>query len=166
MKSTDCRGPSPERLERIILKGLRSFFADPRHFERVVFSARHSAAQLATKLMEIDRRSDVLEQTASRVLVQISRQKMPEDVGAAILGSTHEHLRQMRRKRAALEVHEAWLGKEIATLEAFEQDHPWCRLYQPQPNTRAEADLRELFVESVVVNIRSKLDSSSQACSE
>jgi hypothetical protein len=137
-------GPNPDRAETIVLEGLRCFFADPRHFERVLFSVRRSTSQLAQKLEQItdeliaiDQQSDHLTQSADRILAKIASQKIAADVGAAILGSTHDHLRQLHKERAALEVHEASLGKEIRTLEAFERDRPWCRLYPPQRRTEA-----------------------------
>ena len=155
MAHTDRSEQGPEQPERIVLDGLRSFFAEPRHFDRVVFSVKKSTAQLAGKLAKItdelvaiDGQSESLEQTAGNVLTQLSRQKVAEDVGAAILGSTYERLRQLCRRRAALEV--------------FEQHRPWCRLYRPQRALQAEADLRPWFVESVVVYIRSTKDTSAE----
>jgi len=114
METTDRSGQSPNHAEAIVLEGLRCFFADPRHFEPVVFSVRRSTSQLAQKLeritdelIAIDRQSDQLTQSADRILAKIANQKIAADVGAAILGSTHDHLRQLHKERAALEVHEA-----------------------------------------------------------
>jgi hypothetical protein len=43
----------PSHVETIVLEELRSFFANPRHFDGVVFSVRRSTSQLARKLEEI-----------------------------------------------------------------------------------------------------------------
>ena len=160
MKITDGSGQNPGRLEKIVLEGLYSFFANPRYFDRVVLTVRRSTAQLATKLeqvttelVEIDRQSEALEQTAGSVLAKMTRQQIREDLGAALLGSTRERLLQLRRERAALEVHEVYLGRDIAALETFEQEHPWCRFYGCQP-AAVGADLREVLFQSVVIQLR------------
>jgi len=162
--------PNPDRAETIVLEGLHSFFADPRHFERVVFAVRRSTAQLAEKLekitdelIAIDQQSDHLTQSADRILAKIASQKISADVGAAILGSTHDRLQQLHKERATLEVQEAWLGKEITTLEAFERDHSWCRLYPARRGNATENELRLSFVDSVVIYIGSDRGASNQA---
>jgi len=166
-------GPNPDHAETIVLEGLRCFFADPRHFERVVFSVRKSTSQLAKKLeritdelIAIDQKSDRLTQSANSILAKIASQKIAAGIGAAILGSTYDRLQQLHKERATLEVQEAWLGKEITKLEAFERDHSWCRLYSPQGRTEADNELRQLFVDSVVIYLGSKSDASSQASRE
>jgi len=165
--------PNSDHAETIVLEGLRSFFADPRHFERVVFSVRRSTSQLAKKLekitdelVAIDRQSDSLEQSANRILAKISSQKIAADVGGAILGSTYDRLQQLHKERATLEVQEAWLGKEITKLEAFERDHSWCRLYPPQGRAEADNELRARFVDSVVVYLGSDRDAANRASQE
>ena len=173
MAHTDGYGQNPVRVEQIILDGLHSFFANPRHFDQVVFAVRKSRAQLAAKLekitdelVAIDRQTEALEQSTSRVLARISRQIMDESVGAAILTSAQQRLQQLSRRRATLEVHETWLGKEITAIEAFRREHPWCRLYWPGQRRQAKTDLPQAFVDSVVVYLRFEPDAASEAGSK
>ena len=134
METTDRSGPNPNHAETVVLEGLRRFFADPRHFERVVFSVRRSTVQLTKKLekitdelIAIDRQSDSLEQSANRILAKIPSQKMAANVDAAILGSPHDHLQKLHKERAALEVHEALGSFTYHTLLPHSGQYPPLR---------------------------------------